>query len=63
MMYSMTSPAIVSYEVASADWTVPSLLEKIANANPPYQALIDTGQSVVLSLVSFPFSTPSLYVY
>eukprot|EP01087_Luapelamoeba_hula_P004848 TRINITY_DN1482_c0_g1_i1.p1 TRINITY_DN1482_c0_g1~~TRINITY_DN1482_c0_g1_i1.p1 ORF type:complete len:4317 (-),score=602.49 TRINITY_DN1482_c0_g1_i1:51-13001(-) len=39
----LTDPAIVSQEIIEEGWTVKSLLNEIARANPPYHALIDTG--------------------
>ncbi len=39
----LTDTQIVSHEVIEEGWTVKSLLDQIANANPPYHALIDTG--------------------
>jgi len=39
----MTNPDIVSHEVIEEGWSVRSLLNTIAQANPPYHALIDTG--------------------
>jgi len=39
----MTNPDIVSHEVIEEGWSVKSLLNTIAQANPPYHALIDTG--------------------
>ena len=44
MLSYLTSPSIVSYEIAPNDWSVESLLLTIAQkSNPPYHALIDTG--------------------
>jgi hypothetical protein len=43
MMAYLTSPEIVSYEVVDEGWSVRGLLERIATADPPYHALIDTG--------------------
>lgn len=43
MMAYLTSPEIVSYEVVDEGWSVHGLLERIATADPPYHALIDTG--------------------
>jgi hypothetical protein len=40
---TLTSPATVSYTTMPGDWTVNSLLNMIATADPPYHALIDTG--------------------
>lgn len=39
----MTNPDIVSHEVIEEGWSVRSLLNAIAQANPPYHVLIDTG--------------------
>lgn len=43
MMSYLTSPEIVSHEVVEEGWSVRGLLERIATADPPYHALIDTG--------------------
>jgi hypothetical protein len=39
----LTSPRIMSTFTAPQGWTVKGLLNKIATADPPYNALIDTG--------------------
>lgn len=39
----LTDPSIVSSYDLSGDWSVLSILNDIANANPCYHALIDTG--------------------
>jgi len=43
MLTYLTDTEICNYEVMSEDWTVTSLLNKIANGEPHYHALIDTG--------------------
>lgn len=34
---------VMDYEVMPDDWSVPKVLDHIAQADPPYHALIDTG--------------------
>lgn len=46
LLHTLTSPLIMSYHVAEAGWTVRSLLDRIATANPPFHSLIDTGALV-----------------
>eukprot|EP01063_Lacrimia_lanifica_P039595 TRINITY_DN8724_c1_g4_i1.p1 TRINITY_DN8724_c1_g4~~TRINITY_DN8724_c1_g4_i1.p1 ORF type:complete len:4579 (+),score=2099.61 TRINITY_DN8724_c1_g4_i1:248-13984(+) len=43
LIHTLTSPQIVSYHLVDKGWTVPSILDSIANQNPPFHALIDTG--------------------
>src|SRR4051812_37448730 len=43
MLHVLTSPEFVSYDVLPATWTPASLLDMVAQAQPPYHALIDTG--------------------
>ena len=43
MLDVLTSGAVVDWRAAEPGWTVESLLEGIASAQPPYHALIDTG--------------------
>ncbi len=43
MIDYLTSPTMMRYVRIQAGWTVKGVLDSIANANPPYHALIDTG--------------------
>lgn len=43
MLHFLTTPGITSYENVAHDWSIDGLLDKIANADPPYHALIDSG--------------------
>jgi Ca2+-binding EF-hand superfamily protein len=43
VLHFLTSSRIMSTFTAPQDWTVKGLLNKIATADPPYNALIDTG--------------------
>lgn len=52
MINYLTNPDIVSYEVVEEGWSVKSLLNKIANAEPPYHALIDTG-ALITGMTNF----------
>jgi hypothetical protein len=40
---ALTSDAVTSAELLPADWSPVVLLHRVATANPPYHALIDTG--------------------
>jgi len=47
MLHTLTSPDVVTYELVPDDWTVSSLLLRIATAKrPQFHALIDTGALV-----------------
>mmetsp|Transcript_28857 Transcript_28857/g.48961 ORF Transcript_28857/g.48961 Transcript_28857/m.48961 type:complete len:2411 (-) Transcript_28857:179-7411(-) len=43
MMHYLTDPDIVSYEFLGSGWSPKSLLKNIAQAQPHYNSLIDTG--------------------
>lgn len=43
MLHYLSSPEIMSIELLENEWNVESLLNRIAQADPPYHALIDTG--------------------
>ena len=43
VLATLTSPRVVTSEVVKRDWSVRFLLDKIANNDPPFHALIDTG--------------------
>ena len=43
MLQYLTDPSIASFDVLPLDWTVTSVLDRIATADPPFHALIDTG--------------------
>jgi hypothetical protein len=43
MLYYLSSPEIMSYDLLENEWSVKSLLQRIASASPPVHALIDTG--------------------
>lgn len=43
MLHYLSSPDIMSSELLENSWCVESLLDRIAKADPPYHALIDTG--------------------
>lgn len=43
VVHYLTSPDIAKIEMVPAKWDAKSILEMIAQANPPYHALIDTG--------------------
>eukprot|EP01012_Entosiphon_sulcatum_P009332 TRINITY_DN1521_c0_g2_i1.p1 TRINITY_DN1521_c0_g2~~TRINITY_DN1521_c0_g2_i1.p1 ORF type:complete len:4962 (-),score=1074.52 TRINITY_DN1521_c0_g2_i1:73-14958(-) len=43
MMHTLMSPGIVSFTHVEPGWSVRSLLDAIAYADPPFHALIDTG--------------------
>uniref|UniRef100_A0A7S1J653 ubiquitinyl hydrolase 1 n=1 Tax=Eutreptiella gymnastica TaxID=73025 RepID=A0A7S1J653_9EUGL len=46
MMHTLQSPAIMSHVQLGPGWSVTSLLDQIAYADPPFHALIDTGALV-----------------
>jgi hypothetical protein len=46
ILRTLTSPAIASLDVLEGGWSVTSVLDRVATANPPYHALIDTGALV-----------------
>ena len=46
ILHILTSPLNCSYLPFPLDWSVEGLLRSIATANPPYNALIDTGALV-----------------
>ena len=46
MIHYLTNPDIVSYENIPSGWTPRSLLKRVAQATPPFYALIDTGALV-----------------
>ena len=46
ILHILTSPVNVSYLPLPIDWSVVGLLQSIATAQPPYNALIDTGALV-----------------
>eukprot|EP01012_Entosiphon_sulcatum_P024255 TRINITY_DN29428_c0_g1_i1.p1 TRINITY_DN29428_c0_g1~~TRINITY_DN29428_c0_g1_i1.p1 ORF type:complete len:4234 (+),score=586.19 TRINITY_DN29428_c0_g1_i1:35-12736(+) len=43
IVHVLTNPKVATSEVLRGDWTPQSLLRDIAQANPPFHALIDTG--------------------
>lgn len=43
MVYTMTNPEVVSFKQVDQGWTVRGLLDRIAQHQPQYHALIDTG--------------------
>jgi len=43
MLYVLTSPTIMSLKFMPDDWSVKSVLDVLATAEPPFHALIDTG--------------------
>ena len=43
MVYYLTSDTIMTHDFVPPNWSVESLLHRVANANPPLHALIDTG--------------------
>jgi hypothetical protein len=56
MIYVMTSPDVVSYEIVPEAWTAHSLLQRIASANEPkFHALIDTG-ALITGMTNFEVS-------
>ena len=56
MINYLTNPDIVSHEVVEEGWSVKSLLNKIATANPPFHALIDTG-ALITGMTNFQVRT------
>jgi hypothetical protein len=46
ILRTLTSPSISSVNVLSTGWSVRSVLDLIATADPPYHALVDTGALV-----------------
>lgn len=46
LIHTLTNPAVMSYQVVDNGWTVRGLLDLVANASPPFHALIDTGALV-----------------
>ncbi len=55
MINYLTNPEIVSYEYVEEGWSVRSLLNQIANAEPPFHALIDTG-ALITGMTNFEVS-------
>jgi hypothetical protein len=43
MLHILTDPEVVSVKKVADDWSVMGVLDMIASADPPFQALIDTG--------------------
>jgi hypothetical protein len=43
LIHTLTDPTVVNCTVFETGWSVRSLLDYIANATPPFHALIDTG--------------------
>ena len=44
MLHFLTSPEVMAYDILPTDWSVTSLLDRIAlSVEPEYRALIDTG--------------------
>ena len=43
MLHVLTDESVMSVEFAPEDWTVDTLLHSVANAEPHFNALIDTG--------------------
>ena len=43
IMHTLTSPRVVSCELMPPTWTPEGILDHIARAAPPFNALIDTG--------------------
>lgn len=46
ILTTLTSPQVCSIDLLPSDWTVVSVLDRVAQARPPYNALIDTGALV-----------------
>jgi hypothetical protein len=46
ILRTLTSPIVVSIDILEGGWTAKSVLDRVASANPPYHALIDTGALV-----------------
>jgi hypothetical protein len=46
ILRTLTSPQIVSIDLMATGWSVRSVLDRVATADPPYHALIDTGALV-----------------
>jgi hypothetical protein len=53
MVNYLTSPSVCARHLVQPGWTVVSLLNTIANFNPPLHALIDTGALVRSTCVMF----------
>jgi hypothetical protein len=43
MLHLLTSPKVLSHELLPSDWSVFGLLDRVAQAQPPFHALLDTG--------------------
>ena len=43
IIHTLTSPSIMSHTMIEEAWSPEGILTKIATADPPYHALIDTG--------------------
>ena len=46
ILRTLTSPTVASIDILESGWSVKSVLDRVATANPPYHALIDTGALV-----------------
>eukprot|EP01083_Nonionella_stella_P030773 84290_1 len=46
MVATLTDPDVVNYSLIEPHWSVKSILDRIATADPPFHALIDTGALV-----------------
>ena len=46
ILRTLTSPSVSSVDVLASGWSVRSVLDLVATADPPYHALIDTGALV-----------------
>eukprot|EP00961_Rhodomonas_salina_P267874 3619502-Rhodomonas_salina.1 len=52
MLSTLLNPKIASAQILEDGWTVETVLNSIATADPPYHAMIDTGE-LILSFASF----------
>ena len=52
ILHTLTDPAIMSHHTIDDDWSPSSVLTSIAQAEPPYHALIDTG-AVITGFTNF----------
>ena len=46
ILRTLTSPAVASIDILESGWSVQSVLDRLAAAEPPFHALIDTGALV-----------------
>ncbi len=60
---TLTAPSVVSMQVLDRSWSVKKVLDDLANADPPFNALIDTG-ALITGMDNFqvlnPWHPPSL---